>query len=163
MKRKCCMFMTSALVCQLELEIRISLWNKFGFTKYTDWNCLLRSQILHYCCSAWDCDYLAPQGVLSLLSYITQYYPHRGSTAHNEPGSPASIINQENASHACSQANLIGIYWQKRFPLPKDPSLCQVDIKTSQNTYITHLHTPHTCVHIISYIIYIYNQIYRAI
>jgi hypothetical protein len=39
---------------------------------------------------------LAPHGLLSLLSYITQNHLLRGGATHNGLGPPLSMINQEN-------------------------------------------------------------------
>ena len=63
--------------------------------------------------------WLAPHGLLNLLSYSTQDYQPRGVPTHSELGPLPSIINQENALQACPQANLVGVFAQLRFPLPK--------------------------------------------
>jgi hypothetical protein len=41
--------------------------------------------------------WLAPHGLLSLLSYTTQDHLLRGGTTHSGLGPPPSVINQENA------------------------------------------------------------------
>lgn len=46
----------------------------------------------------WNTAYrFVPHGWLSLPSYVTQDYQPRGGITHRGPGSPSSIISQENA------------------------------------------------------------------
>ena len=58
-------------------------------------------------CSAW-----------LLIAPRTTYLP-RGGTSHSGLGPPSSVINQQNASQSCSQANQVGAFSQSRFPLLK--------------------------------------------
>ena len=67
-------------------------------------------------------------GLLSLLSYSTQDLQPQTGPAHNELGSPTSIVNQENVLQNCPQTNQEGAFLSWGFLFPNDSSLCQVDI-----------------------------------
>ena len=51
--------------------------------------------------------WLAPRGLLNLLSYRTQDHQPRDRTTHNGLGSPTSVTDYENVLQACPQPNLI--------------------------------------------------------
>jgi hypothetical protein len=61
-------------------------------------------------CSSW---------LLSLLSYRTQDHQPRDGTTHSEQDLPTSIINQENALQAFSQANLREAFSPLKLLLPR--------------------------------------------
>jgi len=54
-------------------------------------------------------------GFFSLLSYTNQDLPRNGAP-HSGLDSVTSVINQENASQTCPQANQMGTFSQLRFP-----------------------------------------------
>lgn len=65
--------------------------------------------------------WLVPCSLFSLLSDSTLDDQLRGCTALRGLGFPTSIIIQENTSHSCPQASLVGSFSQPRFPFPKWP------------------------------------------
>lgn len=66
-------------------------------------------------CTYW----LVPHTLLSLLSYRHQDHLPRGRALSSVLGSPAVIINQENAQQACPQVNVIEAVSQLRLFSPE--------------------------------------------
>ena len=60
--------------------------------------------------------WLAPHGLLSLLSYRTQGYQPREDTTHNGPGPPPSTTNEENALQALLKPDLMEALSHSRLP-----------------------------------------------
>jgi hypothetical protein len=52
--------------------------------------------------------WLAPHGLLRLLSYRTQNHQPRGGTTHKGLGPPPSTTNEEGALQTCSQPGSYG-------------------------------------------------------
>lgn len=67
----------------------------------------------------------------SPLSYRTQDYQPRGSTAHSELDSSTSIQKIQ----ICPWANLVGTFSQFKHPLSKNSGLCQVDLKVAKEKW----------------------------
>lgn len=62
--------------------------------------------------------WLAPHGLVNLLSYITQYHLLRIGTSHSELGPPISTINQGKHPTDLSTGQSDGVISHLRFPLP---------------------------------------------
>lgn len=75
--------------------------------------------------------WLVPHGWLSLLSYTPEHLPGGGST-HNGVDPPTPTTNQENVPQAGRDG---GIFSPLMFFLPKDSSLCKVDMKPAQSLF----------------------------
>ena len=75
--------------------------------------------------------WLAPSGLLSLLSYRTQDHQPRDGTTHNELGSPPSITNLEKAPTGLSTARAYGGIFLSEVSSSQMTNLCQVDTKLS--------------------------------
>ena len=62
--------------------------------------------------------WLAPHGLLSLLSYRTQVHQLRHDPTHNRLGPPPSITNLRKCLMACLQPDFIETFSQVRLPPP---------------------------------------------
>ena len=79
----------------------------------------LRHELKHRSAAHW----LAPLGLLSLLSYTIQDHSPRGGISHSGLGPLTLIITQENATTGQSNEHSSSI----KVPLPSDSSLDQVN------------------------------------
>ena len=59
--------------------------------------------------------WLAPHGLLSLLSYRTQDHQPKDGSTQNGVGSLLSITNLKSVLQACLQPDLLGAFSQLRF------------------------------------------------
>lgn len=67
--------------------------------------------------------------------YSSQDHQPRYVTDHSGVALPLSIIYKENSLQDCLQINQIEHFLSSDSFFPDDPSLCHVDIKTSQQTW----------------------------
>ena len=73
--------------------------------------------------------WLAPHGLLSLISDSTQNHQPRVDKAHSEPNPATS----RTCTIGLPQGTMVRAFSQPRPLFPKDSSLCPVDIRTRQH------------------------------
>lgn len=99
------------------------------------------------------------KAILLLKACSTCFLTHPRTTSAGVAQATVSLVPlyqlsiKKEAPQACSQVNFMGAYFKRGSLFQNDSGICQVNIKTSQNTHIhPSTHPIYTFVCIISYI-----------